>query len=95
MAALETYRSMLPCRLNEHTILLARTYATIPAERKEIMDQDNRVLGRRGARELNTNELESVQGAIIHHTLTACSLRPKGQQLFGDTGFSECSSDNS
>ena len=59
------------------------------------MKQDNRVLGRRGARELNTNEIERVQGAIIHHTLTACSLRPNGEQLFGDTGFSECSSDNS
>lgn len=59
------------------------------------MNHENRVLGRRGARELDTNELESVQGAIVHHTLTACSLRPNGEQLFGDTGFSECSSDNS
>ncbi len=59
------------------------------------MNQDNRVLGRRGARELNPSETERVQGAIVHHTLTACSLRPNGQQLFGDTGFSECSSDNS
>lgn len=59
------------------------------------MNRENRVLGRRGARELNTSELEHVQGAIVHHTLTACSLRPNGEQLFGDTGFSECSSDNS
>lgn len=59
------------------------------------MNQDNRVLGRKGARELNTSELECVQGAIVRHTLTACSLRRHGQQLFGDTGFSECSSDNS
>jgi hypothetical protein len=59
------------------------------------MNQDNRVLGRKGARELNPSEIERVQGAIVHHTLTACSLRTNGQQLFGDTGFSECSSDNS
>jgi hypothetical protein len=58
------------------------------------MKQDDRVLGRRGARELNTSEMERVQGAIVHHTLTACALRSNGQQLFGDTGFSECSSDN-
>ena len=59
------------------------------------MNQENRVLGRKGARELNTGELQVVQGAIIPHTLTACSLRPNGEPLFGDTGFSECSSDNS
>jgi hypothetical protein len=58
------------------------------------MNQD-RVLGRVGARELSTSEIERVQGAIVHHTLTACALRPNGEQLFGDTGFSECSSDNS
>ena len=57
------------------------------------MKQENRVLGRVGARALDTNELERVDGGIIHHTLTACSLRPNGEQLFGDTGFSECSSD--
>ncbi len=55
------------------------------------MKQHKRV----GARELNTSELERVQGAIVYHTLTACALRANGQQLFGDIGFSECSSDNS
>jgi hypothetical protein len=75
--------------------LLAGTNPTNPAERKETMKQENRVLGRVGARELNTNEIERVQGAIVHHTLTACALRTNGQQLFGDTGFSECSADNS
>lgn len=84
----------LPRRMRT-TILSSWDKVSIPAERKEIMKQDNRVLVRTGARELNTNEMENVQGAIIHHTLTACSLRPKGEQLFGDTGFSECSSDNS
>jgi hypothetical protein len=59
------------------------------------MKHDNRVLGRVGARELNTNEIERVQGAIVPHTLTACALRANGQQLFGDTSLSECSSDNS
>ncbi len=75
--------------------LLAGKNEKTPAERTEIMKQDNRVLGRVGARELNTSDMERVQGAIVYHTLTACALRANGQQLFGDTGFSECSSDNS
>ena len=58
------------------------------------MKQDRRVLGRIGARELNTSEMEQVQGAIVHHTTTACVLGANGP-LFGDSGFSECSSDNS
>jgi hypothetical protein len=36
------------------------------------MNQDNRVLGRQGARELTPRELEYVAGAV--HTLTVCTL---------------------
>lgn len=46
-----------------------------------MMKQDNRVLGRRGARDLNTNELQLVQGAYIPHTNTACQLNALGQAL--------------
>jgi hypothetical protein len=58
------------------------------------MNQDNRVLGRKGARELNMGELQFVQGAIIPHTTTACSLGANGQPQFFDTGTLECSSDS-
>lgn len=64
----------------------------LPAERKEIMNQDNRVLGRVGARELNSGELILVQGAIIPHTNTAC-VNANGQPQLFDAGFSECTSD--
>lgn len=45
------------------------------------MHQDNRVLGRIGARELSLTEMEQVQGAIIPHTNTACQLNSRGHAL--------------
>jgi hypothetical protein len=36
------------------------------------MNQDNRVLGRKGARELTPQEIESVSGAI--RTQTVCTI---------------------
>jgi hypothetical protein len=55
------------------------------------MDQDNRVLGRKGARELSEQEVESVTGALkVHHTLTPCFVDRKQQLLNGDQAIGEC-----
>ena len=55
------------------------------------MDQSNRVLTRRGARELTPDELDSVQGAlIVRHTLTPCFIDKKQQFLNGDQAIGEC-----
>jgi hypothetical protein len=56
--------------------VMAGTNTEIPAERKKIMNRDNRVLGRVGARELTQEEVEHVTGAG-----TGCrgtSLHPGG-----------------
>ncbi|HEX4603075.1 MAG TPA: hypothetical protein VH724_03710, partial [Candidatus Angelobacter sp.] len=45
------------------------------------MDKDNRVLGRRGARDLNEQEVEQVSGGI--RTLTLCTAGEKTPD--GDT----------
>jgi hypothetical protein len=47
---------------------------------------DNRVLNRRGARELNENEVEKVNGSL--HTDTVCTFGPNGKD--GDTFLGEC-----
>lgn len=44
-----------------------------PAERKEIMNQNSRVLSRVGARELTVEEMERVGGSQIVHT-NVCSF---------------------
>jgi hypothetical protein len=49
------------------------------------MNQDNRVLGRRGARELTPREVDHVTGAV--HTETICSVGRNGA-IDGDRG--EC-----
>ena len=55
------------------------------------MDQDNRVLTRRGARELSEQEVETVIGALkINHTLTPCFIDKKQQLVNGDTAIGEC-----
>lgn len=41
------------------------------------MTRDNRVLGRKGARELTIHETEHVTGAI--RTEAPCSVKPNGQ----------------
>ncbi|MBZ5506485.1 MAG: hypothetical protein LAO78_13585 [Acidobacteriia bacterium] len=50
------------------------------------MDQDNRVLTRRGARELNEQEVQKVSGGI--RTLTLCTN--EGGVRDGDTFLGEC-----
>jgi hypothetical protein len=55
------------------------------------MNHDNRVLTRRGARELTQDEVESVQGALkVAHTLTPCFIDKKQQLLNGDQAIGEC-----
>jgi hypothetical protein len=58
---------------------------------EELMDQDNRVLTRRGARELSEQEVETVIGALkVNHTLTPCFIDKKQQLVNGDTAIGEC-----
>lgn len=52
------------------------------------MDQNNRVLGRLGARELSEQEVQIVSGSFQHRTLTPCLMNEKRQLFAGDT--SEC-----
>jgi hypothetical protein len=55
------------------------------------MDQDNRVLTRRGARELSAQEVETVTGAFkTRRTLTPCFVDSKQQFLNGDQAIGEC-----
>jgi hypothetical protein len=53
------------------------------------MDDQNRVLARKGALDLNEQEVEMVAGGL--RTLTACTLAAAGT-LDGDTFHSECGS---
>jgi len=60
-------------------------------QRSKRMDQDNRVLGRKGARELSEQEVEGVTGALrVRHTLTPCFVDRKQQLLNGDQAIGEC-----
>jgi hypothetical protein len=72
--------------LNQHPV---RSFlATI---REELMDHDNRVLTRRGARELSEQEVETVTGAFkIRRTLTPCFVDSKQQLINGDQAIGEC-----
>lgn len=51
------------------------------------MNDQTRVLIRRGARDLSTEEMERVGGGIF--TATFCSINSKGQQD-GDVSIGEC-----
>ena len=51
------------------------------------MNDQNRVLIRRGARDLAPEEVERVSGGF--RTLTVCSIGPSGQRD-GDTFLGEC-----
>jgi len=53
------------------------------------MNDQNRVLARRGARDLTGQEVEQVCGGL--KTATKCSVTPAGA-LDGDTFHSECGS---
>jgi len=60
-------------------------------QRSKRMDQDNRVLGRKGARELSEQEVEAVTGALkVRHTLTPCFVDRKQQLVNGDQAIGEC-----
>ena len=50
------------------------------------MNDQNRVLARKGARELNEQEIERVTGGV--RTTTVCTFGPKGKD--GDTFLGEC-----
>ena len=52
------------------------------------MNENNRVLSRRGARELNHEELDRVSGSI--NTDTACTWDPKRGGADGDASIGEC-----
>jgi hypothetical protein len=52
------------------------------------MTQDNRVLGRKGARVLNSGEVEHVNGALKVQTETVCTL--VHHHLDGDVSLGEC-----
>ena len=52
------------------------------------MKQENRVLGRIGARELTPREVEHVTGSLKVHTETVCTLGPTS--LDGDVRLGEC-----
>jgi hypothetical protein len=54
------------------------------------MDQDNRVLGRVGARDLTNDEVDVVSGGFRVHTLTPCVVDRQGNLLNGDTAIGEC-----
>lgn len=58
------------------------------------MKQDNRVLGRTGARDLTTKEVEGVTAGVIIHTNTACFVDSRGQAVSLDSSPYECGSDN-
>jgi hypothetical protein len=55
----------------------------------ENMNDQNRVLVRKGARDLNEHEVAQVNGGL--RTLTACTLAAAGT-ADGDTFHSECGS---
>jgi hypothetical protein len=70
------------------TGILCNRIATI---KEELMDQNNRVLTRRGARELSEQEVETVTGAFkVRRTLTPCFVDSKQQFLNGDQAIGEC-----
>lgn len=54
------------------------------------MNQENRVLGRAGARELTQEEVMAVTGAFQIHTLTPCIVDRNGNLLNGDQSIGEC-----
>jgi len=54
------------------------------------MNDDNRVLGRIGARDLSDEETNWVSGGFRVHTLTPCIADRHGNFFNGDTSIGEC-----
>jgi hypothetical protein len=62
-----------------------------PEVKEQLMDKDNRVLSRVGARELNEQEVEAVNGAFkTRRTLTPCFVDRNQQLMNGDQTIGEC-----
>jgi hypothetical protein len=55
-----------------------------------MMNQDNRVLNRIGARDLTAEEVDLVVGGFTIHTLTPCIVDRQGNFFNGDTSIGEC-----
>lgn len=55
-----------------------------------MMNQDNRVLSRIGARELTAEEVDQVVGGFTVRTHTLCLVDPQGNFFNGDTAIGEC-----
>jgi hypothetical protein len=66
------------------------TAGTILAERKELMNQDDRVLGRKGARILTPGEIDYVTGTFLIHTNTACTFAALSGSPLPDGDRAEC-----
>lgn len=54
------------------------------------MKEENRVLGRGGARELTEQEVQAVIGSFKARTLTLCVADHNGNLLAGDQNIGEC-----
>jgi hypothetical protein len=59
-------------------------------DRRENMNDQDRVLARKGARDLNEHEVVQVSGGL--RTLTVCTFAAAGP-ADGDTFHSECGAD--
>ena len=57
-------------------------------ERKKSMDDQNRVLIRKGARELTPTEADLINGGL--RTLTLCTIGGVTAQRDGDVSLGEC-----
>jgi acyl CoA:acetate/3-ketoacid CoA transferase len=65
------------------------SYQGFNHERKKSMNNQDRVLSRRGARELTENEVDNVGGGI--HTETACTVPTAAcPNKDGDASIGEC-----
>jgi hypothetical protein len=74
-----------------HLFLRPAPSCRLATIQEELMDNDNRVLTRKGARELSEQEVETVTGAFkVRHTLTPCFVDSKQQFLNGDQAIGEC-----
>jgi hypothetical protein len=61
-----------------------------PSRKGKMMNQDNRVLNRIGARDLTAEEVDLVVGGFTIHTLTPCIVDRQGNFFNGDTSIGEC-----
>jgi hypothetical protein len=87
-SAVSTFCCQLPAPLEG---ACKQSWLALQLHKEKSMEKDNRVLSRIGARELNQQEIEAVNGALkIRHTLTPCFIDKKQQLLNGDQAIGEC-----